>query len=98
MEDAKVFGSFSILIGILIIILSSFLNMMPLFLVIGILTGAGILLSGSLILLRHLCGRSCPICGELIRNENRECAICGYQLPDDMAFSLLHRLIRRPMD
>ncbi len=93
MADAKVFGSLSILLGAIIIILSSFLKILPFFLVTGIITGTGIFISGVVILVRDLSGRVCPVCGEVLSETCHECSVCGHHVSNKISPSLLRRLL-----
>ncbi len=79
MEEAKGFGFFSIFVGVSIVILSTFLNMIPAFLVIGMLTGVLIFLVGVAIIASIRKGEKCPDCGQRLEEEDIKCPVCGYR-------------------
>lgn len=93
MEDARTFGFFSIFLGGTIIVLSSFLSTMPVFLAVGMVTGTGILISGVTIVGRYLVIRDCPICGEILKERSYKCAVCGHEVSNTITPSLIRRLL-----
>ncbi|NOY22107.1 MAG: hypothetical protein GXO70_01170 [Acidobacteria bacterium] len=93
MTDARIFGFFSILLGGTIVVLSSFLDAMPVFLIVGVLTGAGIFFSGAMIVVTFLSARSCPECGEILRDGSDHCVICGHEVSNTISPSLIRRLL-----
>ena len=93
MEDARIFGFFSIFLGGTIIVLSSFLSTMPVFLAVGMVTGTGILISGVSIVGRCLISRDCPVCGEILKEGSYKCAVCGNEVSNTITPSLIRRLL-----
>ncbi|RLE23722.1 MAG: hypothetical protein DRJ08_02100 [Acidobacteria bacterium] len=93
MTDAKVFGFFSILLGGTIIVLSSFLEAIPLFLIVGVLTGSGIVFVGITIVSKFASGTYCPECGEVLSETCHECSVCGHHVSNKISPSLLRRLL-----
>lgn len=93
MADARIFGFFSILLGSTMVVLSSFLEAMPVFLVVGVITGTGIVFSGAIIVATFLSARFCPECGETLREGSYQCPICGHQVSNKITPSLIRRLL-----
>jgi len=93
MVDARVVGIFSILLGGSIVVLSTFLGATPVFLIVGILTGLGILFAGATILATFLAGRQCSECGEILRDGTYSCPICGHTVSERISPSLIRRLL-----
>ncbi len=93
MTDERIFGCFSILLGCAVMVLSSFLETMPMFLIVGMITGAGILISGVVIVTIFLSARYCPECGEILQKNSYQCAVCGHQISIEITSALIRRLL-----
>ena len=93
MADARVFGIFSILLGGTIVVLSAFLGATPVFMIVGILTGLGILFAGATIITTFLAGRQCSECGEILRDGTHSCPVCGHMVSEHISPSLIRRLL-----